>query len=100
MAKMRGLLRTRPKIDEEELASAQARAAARLADLVERRDATSAESPPATEPSLGEVEGGIDASAPGGHGPEPAGPRPAIVVEGNAACRRSLTRRLAATLTS
>lgn len=84
MAKMRGLLRTRPKIDEEELASAQARAAARLADLVERRDATSAESPPATEPSLGEVEGGLDTSAPGVHEPERIGPRPAIVVEGHA----------------
>ena len=69
MAKMRGLLRPRPKIDEEELASAQSRAAARLADLAERRDAAPAEGPSATDPSPDVVEdGGIDSSAPGDPG--------------------------------
>ena len=43
MPKLRGLLSSRPKIDEEELALAQSRAAARLADLAERRSATPAE---------------------------------------------------------
>jgi hypothetical protein len=83
MAKMRGLL-SRPKIDNEELASAQSRAAARLADLAERRDAAAIEGPSVTDPSPDVIEdSGIASSAPGDPGPEPAGPRPPIVVEGN-----------------
>ena len=82
MAKVRGLLHPRPKIDEDELAAAQSRAAARLADLAERRNATPAESPSTTGPSLGEVDDGrIDTSALDGPGPEPAGPRPGIAVK-------------------
>lgn len=85
MAKMRGLLHPRPKIDDEELASAQSRAAARLADLAERRDAAPAESPSATDPSPDVVEGGgIASSTPGVPGPEAGGRRPPIVVEGDA----------------
>jgi len=56
MPKMRGLLHSRPKIDEEELALSQSRTAARIADLF-------------------------------GHGaavPAESGPRPPIVVEGDA----------------
>jgi hypothetical protein len=56
MPKMRGLLHSRPKIDEEELALAQSRTAARLADLFGHRTAATGE----------------------------GGPRPPIVVEGDA----------------
>jgi hypothetical protein len=85
MAKMRGLLRPRSKIDEEELASAQSRAAARLADLAEPREAAPAEGPSEVDRSPDVVEdGAIASSAPGDPGPEPAGPRPPIIVEGDA----------------
>ena len=56
MPKMRGLLHSRPKIDEEELALSQSRTAARIADLF-----------------------GHEAAA-----PAEGGPRPPIVVEGDA----------------
>jgi hypothetical protein len=83
MAKMRGLL-SRPKIDDEELASAQSRAAARLANLAERHDAAPIEGPSVTDPSPDVIEdGGIASSAPGDPGQEPAGPQQPLVVEGN-----------------
>ncbi len=84
MAKIRDLLHSRPKVDEEELA-AESRAAARLADLAERRNAAPAEGPSATGPSPDVVEDGeIATSTPGDPGPRPAERRPPIVVQGDA----------------
>lgn len=84
MAKIRDLLHSRPKVDEEELA-AESRAAARLADLAVRRNAAPAEGPSATGPSPDVVEDGeIATSTPGDPGPRPAERRPPIVVQGDA----------------
>ena len=85
MAKMRGLL-SRPKIDPEELAQAQSRAAARLADLAERRTAAPVGARPPTDAQPDESPdsadaGGMPPSASSSPGPSPA-PRPPIVVEG------------------
>ena len=91
MPKMRGLLHSRPKIDEAELALAQARVAARLADLFGAGAEAPAETPPAGDTSSDAVEEGHEAeagltpySAPAGPGPWPGGPRPPIVVKGDA----------------
>ena len=46
MPNIRGLLHSKPKIDEEELGLAQSRAAARLADLSAQHPAPSAEDEP------------------------------------------------------
>jgi hypothetical protein len=87
MPKMRGLLHSKPKIDEEELALAQSRTTARLADLFGHGAATPAEAPLAGDLSPDVVEdaaeaGVTPASAPAGPEPWPGGPRPPIVVEG------------------
>jgi hypothetical protein len=85
MAKMRGLLHSRPKIDQEELALAQSRAAARLADLAERRNATSAEGLAEADATSDVVEdGGMTSPVPDDPGPRPGGSRPPIVVEDDA----------------
>ena len=85
MPKLPGLLQSRPKIDEEELALAQSRAAARLADLGERR------SPAPTEVSLGADavhdsadDDGMPSTAPGQPEPRPGSVRPPIIVDGDA----------------
>ena len=89
MPKMRGLLHSRPKIDEEEWALAQSRTAVRLADLFGHGAAAPAEAPLARDASPDVVEddaeaGVMPSSAPAGPGPWPGGPRPPIVVEGAA----------------
>jgi hypothetical protein len=87
--KMRDLLHSRPRIDEEEMALAQSRTAQRLADLFGQNDAAPAEAPfdsDASPNELEELQGaepGVMPSSPlAGLGPWPGGPRPPIVVEG------------------
>jgi hypothetical protein len=70
MPKLRGLLQSRPKIDEEELALAQSHAAARLASLA----ADAVEDP---------ADDGMPSTAPGQPEPRPGSLRPPIVVEGD-----------------
>jgi hypothetical protein len=92
MPKMRGLLKSRPKIDEEELALAQSRTEARLADLFGTGEAAGAEASAGTgEPVAGgdaatgaeeADEIGEEAAAVVSPGPWPGGPRPPIIVEG------------------
>jgi hypothetical protein len=87
MPNIRGLLHSKPKTDEEELALAQSRAAERLTDLTAPRPTAAAEAPLATGDFLDMVEdladgGGIRPAGSDVLVPDPAGPRPPIIVEG------------------
>jgi hypothetical protein len=89
MPKMRGLLHSRPKIDEEEAALAQSRVSARLATLFGAGASAPGEAPPAEDSSADSVEEPDrgDAAAMPSWVPTEPGPwlglaRPPIVVEG------------------
>ena len=73
MTKMRGFLRSKPKIDEAEWAIAQIRTAARLDEMF---------IPDEPQPAKDGAEVDDASSVVVGPGPWPGGPRPAIVVVG------------------
>jgi hypothetical protein len=90
MPKMRGLLRPKPTISEEEMAFAQARMAVRLEAIFGdgARDPVdsepSAEAPAdQVEAQLGAVVGETPSSEPANPRRTPGGPRPPIVVQGD-----------------
>ncbi len=91
MPKMRDLLHSKPKIDEAEMALAESRTAARLAELFGNDADATDEDPSPADPSLDRVDGqpGAEAianasSAPVQPGAWPGGPRPPIVVADDA----------------
>jgi hypothetical protein len=85
MPTLRGLLQSRPKIDEEELALVQSRAAARLADLGEPRSGAPTEVSLAADAVEAPADDdGMPLTAPGQPEPRPGSVRPPIIVEGDA----------------